>query len=302
MNLSFSYQNLDNQKFGICLKENFNFLNKEQIKQIGKLFLNELLIICPNQFLNARKFASICYSWGKPEIFNPLDHYESNSKNKKKIEKLGVSKIPGLVKVCAKKDQDGDLIGILGDDEIKWHTDGSGKINPPECIALYAIEVGLNNHIDFLECVTPYQKLTNEDKKVVDDLKYIHFYDLNSAPKFNEKFIESIETQLKIIFNNEISYKQIQIPLINISPNGYRGFRYNCTSFIKFVDKTEKENKELKEWIESLLFKEENVYTHQFKKGDLLFMDQTVMLHRRRPQDFSNRLLYRMQFDVSKLI
>jgi alpha-ketoglutarate-dependent taurine dioxygenase len=297
MNQLFSYQKLSDQSFGILLNEDLNKLDKKQIKQVGNIFLKELLVICSNQFFSPRKFASICYTWGKPQIFDPSRFYSLDNKNKKKIEKLGLGNIPGLVKVSAYKDDENDLLGILSDSELEWHSDGSGKPHPPEVIALYAVEVGPNNHTDFLECVSPYEKLTLEDKKFVDSLEYIHMYDTSSVPKYALKH----KTQLQILYSSEISEKKIKLPLIVKSPGGYRGFRYNCRSFVKFAYKTDKESKEIQKWIESLLFKEENVYTHHWKQGDLIFMDQTVMLHRRRLQDFSNRLLYRMQFDVSKI-
>lgn len=300
-NLLFFCSSLDRIKYGIKLNLDLSILNKQQILDVGSLFLNNLLLICPNQTLTAKQFASICYSWGTPQILNKNQYDELNDNDKKRIQKLGVGKLLGLIKVSALKDEDNDLIGILGDDEIIWHTDGSGNLNPPEVIALYANQVGDNNHTDFLECVTPYQKLSYEDKKVVDDLKYIHFYDEKTIPKYNEKYSNSFELQSKLIFSSEIANKYITLPLIIQSPGGHKGFRYNRGSFVRFINKTEKESEELKKWIESLLFKDQYMYTHHWKPGDLLFIDQTVMLHRRRKQDFSKRILYRMQFNVSKL-
>jgi alpha-ketoglutarate-dependent taurine dioxygenase len=288
MNQLFSYQKLNNQRFGAVVEKDFNQLNKQDFKKIGNVFLDELLLICPNQTLSPRKFASICYSWGKPQIFDPSRFYSLDSKNKKKIEKLGLGNIPGLVKVSAYKDDENDLLGILSDSELEWHSDSSGKSNPPEVIALYAVEVGDDNHTDFLECVTPYQKLSYEDKKLVDSLQYIHTYDNTSVPKYALNH----ETQLQILYSNEIAHKQIQLPLIVNSPGGHRGFRYNRTSFVKFANKSDEESKELQQWVESLIFKEENIYTHYWKKNDLVFMDQTVVLHRRRLQNFNKRLLY----------
>lgn len=298
MNQLFSYQKLNNQRFGAVVEKDFSQLNKQDFKKIGNVFLNELLVVCPNQCISPRKFASICYSWGKPEIFDPSRYYSLNDQNRKRVEKLGLGNIPGLVKISAYKDEQDDYTGILSDSELEWHSDGSGKLNPPEVIALYAIDVGSDNHTDFLECVSPYEKLSYGDKKVVDSLRYIHCYDTSSIPKYS---IEN-DTQKQILYSSEISNQQIILPLINTSANGYKGFRYNCRSFKGFVDKSEKENKELVKWIESIIFKEEYVYTHKWKRGDILFMDQTVMLHRRRFQDFSKRLLYRIHFDVSKLV
>jgi len=298
MNQLSSYQKLNWHRFGVNLDVDFNKLTKQQFLEVGKIFLNELLVVCRNQTLSSRKFASICYSWGFPQIFNPSDYYEDNSNEKKTIQKIGLNNIPGLVKICNYKDEDDDYLGILSDNELAWHTDCSGVLNPKEVIALYAKEVGLNNHTDFIECVTPYEKLTNEDRKLVDSLHYIHLYNDKSVPEY----ANSNRTHLQVLYSSEISNEQIKIPLIITSPRGYRGFRYNCKSFIKFVGKNDKESAELKQWIESLLFKEENIYTHFWKPGDLVFMDQTVLLHRRRPQNFDKRLLYRIHFDVSKLL
>lgn len=294
MNQLFSYQKLNDYNFGIISNVNLN-LQKKQIHHIGRLFLNELLVIFSNQSISIRKFASICYAWGRPQIFNPLS---LNGENQIKAKKLSVCNLPGLIKVTSKKDQYDHFEGILSDVELEWHSDGSGKINPPQAIALYAQNVNENHHTDFLECVTAYQKLSYEDKKTVDNLNYIHLWnDITTL-----EYAKCDEVQLKLLELSESSYVPIKLPLINNSPGGHRGFRYNSRGFIKFENKTEKENKELRRWIESLLFKKEYVYTHHWKPGDVLFMDQTVMLHRRRKQDFSNRLLYRMQFDVSKLI
>lgn len=298
MNQLFSYQKLNNKRFGAVVEKDFNQLNKQDFKNIGNVFLNELLVVCPNQCISPRKFASICYSWGKPEIFDPSRYYSLDDQNRKRVEKLGLGNIPGLVKISAYRDEQDDFTGILSDGELEWHSDGSGKLNPPEAIALYAIEVGSNNHTDFLECVTPYEKLSYEDRRTVDSLEYVHTYDINSVPRYA---VHS-DVQKQILYSSEISNREVILPLVCTSPKGYRGLRYNRRSFKNFINKSEKENEELIKWIESLIFKEENVYTHTWKQGDLLFMDQTVMLHRRRSQSFEKRLLYRIQFDVSKLL
>jgi len=295
MNQLFSYQRLNDCNFGVSSDIDLKFYKKKQIYDIGHLFLNELLVIFSKQTISARKFASICYTWGYPQVFDPLS---LNGENQIKAKKISVCNLPGLIKVTSKKDKDNHFEGILSDIELEWHSDGSGKINPLQAIALYAQSVNTHHHTDFLECVTAYQKLSYEDKKVVDNLHYLHLW--NNATTL--QYAKQDEVQLKLLELSESSHTPITLPLINASPGGYRGFRYNTRGFIKFVNKTEKENKELKKWIESLIFKKEYIYTHHWKPGDIVFMDQTVMLHRRRPQDFSNRLLYRMQFDVSKLI
>lgn len=261
---------------------------KQEIKSIGKIFLQKLLLIIPNQNISIRKFATICYSWGNPFVMEFAKDTPIDASLLDEINRVCITTLPGVTKV--------NINSFLPDGELDWHSDKASNHNPNDAIALYAIDVSEGTCTDFIEGITPYQTLSAEDKRVIDALYCI--------PSFNSTYFPSSYSadQKKIIeYAVESSSDNTRFPLVRTNRFGHTGILYNRHMFKQFVGKTVQETDDLCRWIESLIFKEDHIYRHYWKNGDFLIMDQTLLLHRRPQQDCSKRDLVRIMFDTSKI-
>jgi|APGre2960657404_1045060.scaffolds.fasta_scaffold05716_6 alpha-ketoglutarate-dependent taurine dioxygenase len=276
--------------FGVELTDiDLSICSKQDIRTIGEIFLDKLLVVIRNQDISIRKFATICYNWGNPFVIDFPKNKPIDQSLLEEINRVCVTTLPGVTKV--------NINSFLPDGELDWHSDNGLKQNPNDAIALYATNVAEDTCIDFLEGVTPYQKLSSDEKSLLDSLYCV--------PSFNNTYFPDSysEDQKRIIqYTVESHINAPVFPLVKTNAIGHKGILYNRHMFKRFDGKTIEETKDLCAWIESIVLKEEYVHRHYWKNGDFLIMDQTLLLHRRPQQDCSRRELYRMMFDTNKLI
>lgn len=272
-----------------------------ETKNIGLAYLDKLLLGFKNQNISPNKLAKIALTWGRLEV-QKNDKFDEDQKSLiddnyiKQLQKVYIPHLPGVTRITMDVDEHGYYKSPIPYGELDWHSDNGSLHNPFDTLALYA-EKGTNgSYTQFVECVTPYSNLSENDKNVLLNLEWYCIFNRNKIPANYSD--ELCKIAYLTYFDNNLK----TIPLIQKNRYGHIGIKYNKITFGGFVNKTNKENDELVKWIESIIFKPENVYTHYWKDGDLLFIDQTVMLHKRPEQDCSKRNLYRILFDTSKLI
>lgn len=271
-----------------------------ETKTIGLTYLEKLLLVFKNQQLTPKKLATVALTWGSFELksnerFNQSQLHLIDEAYYEQLKRVYVKGLPGVTRITMDKDEQGYYTSPIPYGELDWHCDNGSTINPFDSIALYAEKGTKGSYTQFVECVTPYQNLSEQDKKCLESLEWYCTFNKNQIPKGYP------EELCKIAYLTYFDGNLTKSPLIQKNPYGHKGIKYNKITFGGFVGKSEKENKELVAWIESLLFKKENIYTHYWEDGDLLFIDQTVMLHKRPEQDCSRRNLYRILFNTSKL-
>lgn len=286
-------------------------MTRSEWRELGQVALKHLVwSLEGQQNLSKEKFSRLCYSWGKPGRWNPSDSqiFESLEPEIKSsitdvIMKISYNtKLPGLGRVTGIKDEQGDFTGIFPDGELEWHSNESGRQNPYPVLLLHAIHGTYGTQTQFLENVTEYEKLSYQDRKFVDSL--ICVYEWN--PEHMDKTIKgtSVPEIHKIIGKINAFPKEGENfrPLISTSPGGHKGFAFNFFAFTRFKDKTTEESTEIIDWLKNLLIKEDRIYTHDWKDGDIVAFDQIVTLHKRPTSDCSSRLLHRMSCNFDKII
>lgn len=283
-------------------------MTRSEWRELGQVALKHLVwTVGGQQNLSKEKFCRMSYSWGKPQNdpskYQMFESYGDESKlsirNIMRQTMYG-KKLPGLSRISGIKNDDGEFIGMFPEGELNWHSNESAREKPTPVILLHAIEGTEGTQTQFLENVTEYEKLSNHDQKFVDSL--ICIYEWND--KHILKTVEQASDIEKKIMELQILPKKGQTlkPLIATSPGGHRGFSFNFYTFTKFENKTEKESSEIIDWLKNILLKKENVYTHDWKTGDVVAFDQIVTLHKRPIGDFSKRLLNKIACNFDKII
>ena len=284
-----------------------NEMTRSEWRELGKICLQHLVWIIPNQNISKHVFARIAYSWGKPGLFTENDFNQIQDKKIKnevydELIRMSITNLPGLARVTGIKTEDGKATGMFSDGELDWHSNESGKENPHPVVLLHGISGTKNSQTQFLENVTKYEKLTTEDKLFFDSLECIYHYNGTNIYSDVTGLSGVSATQNQIVrINTYASNEPFIKKLVLTSPGGFKGFAFNFNTFHKFVDKTEKESNEIKEWLKDLLIVDKDIYTHNWEDGDIIAFDQIVTLHRRPTKDCSNRLLHRISCDFSKI-
>jgi len=275
-----------------------------ECRELGKVCMEYLVWVIEDQDMTKEKFSKFSYSWGRPQritdsFLNKIENKELKKEFIETMKRISFDSLPGLGRVTGMRNEEGKITGIFADGEIDWHSNESGKSNPHPVVLLHAIEGTKNSQTQYLENVTQYRNLSGEDRKFVDSLNCLYYFDVNEVEFLNK---EASEIQKFIIDFNSYPESGFNIkPLIQVSPGGHKGFAFNYRTFRGFEGKTQQESDEIIEWLKNLLIKDEYVYTHEWKDGDVMAFDQIVTLHKRPTKDCSKRLLHRIACNFNKI-
>ena len=248
----------------------------EHLQRVG-------VVICHDQDLSNNELVSFCKSIGEcetPEAFmNPKEY-------------------PEIFKVTGKRKDDGSKIGMFGDTELGWHSNGNSRHNIDKIlIGLYCVEEDFNTCLSMCNTTRPFQDL---DDKLKD-----YYRDITIKIKFKNDTIYHLEEgdpELEFMSASKGSIRKLvgRHPHIYHEPSEYFYFPYHFIEKAWYKKKKMDVNKLIKD-LQKIIFKSEYMKHHIFRKGDLLLIDQFTSLHRRTPVYDNNRLLWRIACDYSNI-
>ena len=122
----------------------------EHLQRVG-------VVICHDQDLSNNELVSFCKSIGEcetPEAFmNPKEY-------------------PEIFKVTGKRKDDGSKIGMFGDTELGWHSNGNSRRNIDKiCVTLYCKVSDENTTTSFCNTSRPFYDLSEEQQEYYKDIK-----------------------------------------------------------------------------------------------------------------------------------
>ena len=206
---------------------------------------------------------------------------------------MNPKKTPEIFLVTGKKDKHGKKLGMFGESELGWHSNGNSRHNVDKIlIALYCVQEDANTCLSICNTTRPFQNLTIEQKE--------YYRDITIKLKFKNDtmyHLDENDPELEFMSASKGSIRK----LIGKHPHTGAEYFYFPYHFIENAWKGKKKIdksmmiKDLKE----IIFKSEYMTHHIFKKGDLVLMDQFTSLHRRTPVYDTNRLLWRVASDYS---
>ena len=216
-------------------------------------------------------------------------------KDLKKI-RLGLEDYEGMLRVTGKRDAEGDYLGMFADGELDWHSDRQGTGNFVPTILLNAVEGTEGTCTEFLQTADAYDLLSPEWKNIIDNLIGVHRYVPGKmAPGLNA-------SQDNILRMNMCPIDDSEVPLICRSPGGRQGIRLSYNTIDHFKGFSKKDSDEILKFIMSHFLKDEYVYRQDWKDGELVFMDQTITVHRRPTKDCSKRVMHRQTCNFNNIL
>jgi len=145
-----------------------------------------------------------------------------------------------------------------------------------------------------------YDKLNAEDKSQVDELKSVHKWDMT---KINHFAGDLIEEQHAIMKYNGCPLDGLTSPLKAETASGVPGIHFPASLFSHFLGMSKEESDKYLKHIWSLMNKPEYIYTHNWKDGEVVYMDQAITLHARPTsvEDGDMRRMWRCSGYLDKL-
>lgn len=184
---------------------------------------------------------------------------------------------------------DGISIGSLGANECAWHTDMSYMPEPVNASALYAIEVPESaGDTSFLNMYRAYETLPEDLKEQLAGKKAIHDATYTSAGGLR-KGVEEVTDVRKAPGAHH--------PILRTHPTTGRTALFLGRRVNAYVPGLPvRESEALLDAVWGHTVQDRFVWTHQWRKGDLLLWDNRCAMHRRESFETSDRrIMHRTQ-------
>jgi alpha-ketoglutarate-dependent taurine dioxygenase len=153
----------------------------------------------------------------------------------------------------------------------KWHVDACKHPSRLPMHWLYAVTDSEFSRTSWINTAKVYESLSSDVKEWVRDKKF-GFLDPTTSVEF------------------DIVYKNTE---------GVLGLYYPFLQDIKIIDESEETIQRMHNDIVNAMLKEENIYHHYWRDGDLVISDQWHSMHSRKIFDYdTNRVMHRIAFDT----
>ena len=177
---------------------------------------------------------------------------------------------PELFYVTGKKDPEGNKIGMFGDGELGWHSNGNSRhLIDKILIGLYCVEGDVNTTLSVCNTSSPFYDLNAEDQEYWKGIKVRLKFQNNTMYD-----LEDDDPELEFMSKNTGSIRS----LVGVHPHTNDYYFYFPYHFIvkawhngKIIDHNEMISR-----LKPIIFKSKYQSHHIFAKGDLLLMDQLI--------------------------
>lgn len=283
------------------------------IVELGKIVIDQLVVYInsENCSVTPERLNHIAQVFGDPfggqdqSAYKMVEEKRKNHQLTKKDLKalrelrkirVGLEQYPGMIRVTGMKDDEGDYIGMFAEGELDWHSDRQGTGNFVPMILLQAVDGTEGTCTEFLQTADAYDALTPEWKNIIDNLIGVHRYTPGKmAPGLNA-------SQDNILRMNMCPIDNSEVPIVCYSPGGRKGIRLSYNTLDHFKGFSQKDSDEILHFIKNHFMKEEYVYHQDWKNGELIFMDQTITVHRRPTKDCSQRVMIRQTCNFDNIL
>jgi len=201
---------------------------------------------------------------------------------------------PEIFYVTGKRDNAGQKIGMFGDGELGWHSNGNSRhLIDKILIGLYCKQGDVNTTLSICNTSDPFADLSEKEQAYWKNIKIRLKFQNNTMYHLDDD-----DPELEFMSKNKGSIRS----LVSNHPYTNKPYFYFPYHFIikAWEGKTQIDHKEMIENLKPIIFRSRYQTHHVFSEGDLLFMDQLTTLHRRSPV-MGDRLLYRIATDYTKI-
>ena len=202
---------------------------------------------------------------------------------------------PEIFLVTGKRDDNGKKIGMFGDTELGWHSNGNSRhLIDKIVIGLYCIEEDINTTLSICNTSDPFYELSEDEQEYWKSIKIKIKFKNNTMYHLDDD-----DPELEFMSKNKGSIRE----LVGEHPHTGKKYFYFPYHFIvgAWEGKTKVDHEAIIEKLKPIIFKSRHQHHHIFKRGDLLLMDQFNTLHRRTPVLDRNRLLWRIACDYQHI-
>jgi len=253
----------------------FRTATQDDINQIAKLLATHTCVVARGQQLSVTDELRIFNMFKDPYSFqpdtNPNDHY---------VKGCVLPESDGyILRVTSKLDEDG-LPGFAPKDaDAIWHCDNPTRAIRKDITWLYSAAGSIGSKTSWMNNALSYADL---DKTVKD-------------------LLIPLSCRMCHYTDKEPTEWDYQPKLVHTNIAGIPGLYFPFESILNFIDMSEKESKEIINFLISHVTQEKYLYHHDWVDGDVVLGEQWLGIHQRWPMpntvDKASRMLHRAIFN-----
>jgi len=271
------------KNIGISIDDiNLSDLDEITLKKIKKLWLENLIIIFPNQNISDEDHITFGKKFGELEVHPSLSHRSS-----KYPEIYRVSNVDEEGKIIPNKETSWQYLK----QSWLWHTDSSFRKIPSNGSILHGISTtNEGGNTLFANMYKAYEDLDVSMKQKIKKLKVVHDHD----------FIISLSEELSKRENkgNYDKLEPVIHPLVRRHPSTKRPSLFlSPHTMVKIVDYNESEGRELLDFLIEHSIQQKYVYKHIWNNNDIVMWDNRCTMHSVEP--FDNNTIKRIMHRVT---
>ncbi len=170
-----------------------------------------------------------------------------------------------------------------------WHTDHTNHVRPPKNTSLYAVALpSSGGDTAVVNMRAGYDALPDDIKQKIQDMKTVNVFQGSASAQYSG---QSADAQ------QERKPEPVLQPLVRTNPdNGKKALYFHPVKTENIVGMSAEASQALLDDLLDRSIKDEFVYRHKWRKGDMLIWDNRAAMHRAYfdydPEEF--RLLYRV--------
>jgi taurine dioxygenase len=227
---------------GIDFSQSIDAATREEL---SKILAEHLAVVFPNQTLTPQQYLAAAECFGPPM----RQHYSQHN-------------MPDFPNIGLIHHQEGQAVAE------GWHTDHTNRERPPLATILYGVEVPTSGGgTSVASTRLAYQNLSDEEREKLDRMTTINSLDSDRKdvrPEDREKY-----------------GKPIAHPMVRTHPvHGTRAIYFHRGKAINIEGMTREDSKAYMADLLERMIKPEITYTHSWRKGDILVIDNRATMHR----------------------
>jgi taurine dioxygenase len=173
---------------------------------------------------------------------------------------------------------DGGNVGLLGDQELHWHSDQTYRTRPATGSMLYALEVPSTSGCTYwANQYLAYESLPVDIKQAIEGRTGVFSYEKRLEvfyPK-DQKNDESLKTRAP---------QEARHPIVLVNPvTGRKALYADPVTLLEIEGMSKAENERILAVLTERAGNGAFVYRHTWRQGDVVFWDNGCTLHRRDP-------------------
>ena len=293
----------------------FDINSDEHIPDVGRLIADRQVVVVKQRVTEERHY-DILDSWGSPgmsPVIGGIGMGKLRGKHwnpiRNTIARIGSTINPRhrsrMQSVTFQKDHRGRPLGIFTNGKLGWHNDQPSFESAQRVVGLASVEGSEGSQTTFMSSAECYDSLSQEDKTQVDELKCVNSWNMHPNPKgaLDNFAGELIEEQHAIMRYNGVPLDGLCSPLRAVTASGVPGIHFPGSLFSHFLGMTQDESEKFIKHIWSLMDQPKYIYTHNWKDGEVCYMDQAITLHARPTsvEDGDTRKMWRCSGYLDKL-